>query len=56
MIYIDRVAEQYKCDWEKAANLPVMEFLNVLSFAIAKNKYEIAQQKAAYDRIKSKNK
>lgn len=34
---IDIVSEIYRCDWEKATRIPVMEFFNVYSYAVAKN-------------------
>lgn len=51
---IDTVSTMYRCDWEKACNLPVYEFLNVYSYSIAKNRFEVNQQKAAYEQIKNK--
>lgn len=34
---IDAVSEIYRCDWDKATKIPVMEFLNVYSYTVAKN-------------------
>lgn len=34
---IDGVSEIYRCDWEKATKIPVMEFFNVYSYAVSKN-------------------
>lgn len=52
---IDRVATMYHCDWGKAVSLGVYEFLNIFSYSIAKDRFEISRQKAAYDQMKAKS-
>lgn len=53
---IDKVSEQYRCNWDEACKLNVYEFLNVYSYWIARNRYEIAVQKAEYEKVKAKYK
>ena len=52
---IDVVSTVYHCDWEKACQLNVNEFLNVYSYHIAKTRREIEIQKEAYNKMKAKN-
>lgn len=40
---IDRVSETYRTDWNSVTNLNVIEFLNVFSYSISKQKLHEAQ-------------
>lgn len=53
---IDVVSETYRCNWEEACRLGVIEFLNVYSYYVSKQRTEQAMMKAEYDRLRTKHK
>lgn len=52
---IETVAEMYKCDFDKAAKLDIMEFLSIYSYAYNKRKLQEDMMKREYARINRKH-
>lgn len=51
---IDLVSETQRINWEKATELPVMEFLNTLCYRIEKDRHQADIQKQEIDKAKAK--
>ncbi len=52
---IDLVSETQHIDWEKATELPVMEFLNTLCYRIEKDRHKADLEKQEIDKAKSRH-
>lgn len=52
---IDLVSETQRIDWEKATELPVMEFLNTLCYRIEKDRHKADLEKQEIDKARSRH-
>ena len=52
---IDLVSETQHIDWEKATELPVIEFLNTLCYRIEKDRHKADLEKQEIDKAKSRH-
>lgn len=51
---IDIVSETYRISWTEAQDLPVMTFLNVYSYAVARKNFEKEMMKREHEKMKAK--
>lgn len=51
---IDIVSETYRTSWTEAQDLPVMTFLNVYSYAVARKNFEKEMMKREHEKMKAK--
>ena len=51
---IDIVSETYRISWTEAQDMPVMAFLNVYSYAVARKNFEKEMVKREHEKMKAR--